>query len=470
MKQLSLWSVLTALVLAIAIPSISATPTFNLEDSYFVQEGEDYTFNFASHKTSNNDLTMSTWTYAIEKLDSDFDDGDVSLSTNGILTLTEDVKAGVYQITISVSETCNNATNMTGKCIDSVTIPTNDSEEVMFVVTPDDFLCEDCSCTGDLAECHGNGGDITVDIDEPESGDKFIVGEEIEFTVNVEVEEDMDIIVEATLYDLTEDKEVASYKSDSQEIDQDEDEDFEFKIKIPADDEDIKKGHDYYVFIKAYDKGNEDEDCSLEWFDLKIERDDDSVIIKTINIPSTFYPGDKAIVEITALNIGEDEQDGVSIRLQQDLLNLKTVSKLFTLDQYDDKDNSYTYKFTVEIPESATPGIYSFLVEALDDDGDIYESNDATLSKSFDIIKKSTSTQDTTTVETTSTDAAKTTVETTTSTPTTAKTSTSVTGSTTYIPFKNTSTLTTVFWVIGDIALLLMAIYFVKLIFFRPRL
>lgn len=475
MKQLNLWSVLIALVLAIAIPSVSATPTFNLEDSYFVQEGEDYSLNLANHKTSNNDLTMSTWTYTIGELDSDFDDGDVSL-LNGILTLTEDVKVGVYQITVNISETCNNATNMTGKCIDSVATPTTDSEEVTFIVAPDDFLCEDCSCTGDVTECKGNGEDITIDVDEPESGDKFTVGEEIDFTVNVEVEEDMDIVVETTLYDLTEDKEVASYKSDTQQIDQNEDEDFEFKMKIPVDDEDIKKGHDYYVFVKAYDKGNEDESCALEWFDLSIERDDDSAIIKTINMPSTVYPGDKVTVEVTALNIGEDEQDGVSIRLQQDLLNINTVSKLFTLDQYDDKDNSYTYKFTVDIPESATPGVYSVLVEALNDDGDLYDTNDATTSKSFDIVKKLTTsdttdtTVDTTKDSTTNTDATKTTVDTTTQTPTT-KTNTAVTGSTTYLPsFSNASTLTTVFWVIGDIALLLMAIYFVKLIFFRPRI
>jgi hypothetical protein len=117
------------------------------------------------------------------------------------------------------------------------------------------------------------GGDVQIkdfDLDESE----YLINEDIEASVKVENididEDDLDVVVKVMLYNIDEDSKVVE-ESDSQTIDYGDDEEFELTLTIPKD---VDEDDSFVVLAKAYESGDEDDNCDQAKIFVNIKEND----------------------------------------------------------------------------------------------------------------------------------------------------------------------------------------------------
>ena len=122
-------------------------------------------------------------------------------------------------------------------------------------------LITDGNDTGNLSKLNkcvnGTKGNIKVDIDEPGNNDEFLPRDKIDIEVNVENDEkeDLDIIVEAILFNIDDNEKIEKIKTDDFEVGDDDEEDIELELEIP--DGEINEDDDYILFVIAFEQCNE---------------------------------------------------------------------------------------------------------------------------------------------------------------------------------------------------------------------
>jgi len=226
----------------------------------------------------------------------------------------------------------------------------------------------------------GKVGNLKVSIDDPDDGDKYKPGEEIEIDVDVDNNDDDDIKVEveAIFYNLDEDDELKSVVSNVEKIRNDKSESFTLKMILPTSDFDEEDT--FYLYVKAYKDGNEDDHCDYDSIEIDMERDDvDVIITDVVATPASAYPGDRVHFAVEVENIGLDAQEEVIISVNEPEMDLKASSPRVDLQEYDDSDNDYRWEFTYDVPEDLVPGDYYIEVKVEFDDGDEYDTKLFTL-------------------------------------------------------------------------------------------
>lgn len=206
---------------------------------------------------------------------------------------------------------------------------------------------------------YGVTGDLEVTIEEPDDGEEFSPGDLmlIDVKVNNRYSKDMDVVVEAVLYDATENEEIASVKSDDEEVDDGRSESFDLELEIPTSD--LDEDNDYYLYAKAYKRNDENEHCIFDRIKLNINRGDDNVIIEKFEIePSASSCGNKVVAEVEVENIGTDDQEDVYIVIKSKDLQLELESDKFDLDEYDDIDSKHRERFEFTLPGDIDAGEY----------------------------------------------------------------------------------------------------------------
>lgn len=222
-------------------------------------------------------------------------------------------------------------------------------------------------------------GYLDVTLEEPDDNDEFAPGETISVEVKVRNNNDdeMDVVVEAILYNIDEGDEVETVESDNQEIKEDKSETFDLDLEIPLD---IDEDDTYILYVKAYEDGDEDDNCDEDSSDIKIERNKHDVIIKSVKItPSSAKCGEDVVISVNVLNTGRSDEDDVYIKLLNNFLKLDEKSDLFDLDKYDDQDDSETKTFYFNVPDNADAKDYSIEAVVYYDDEDETDSEFITL-------------------------------------------------------------------------------------------
>ncbi len=205
----------------------------------------------------------------------------------------------------------------------------------------------------------GRIGDLSATIKNPDSGDDFAPGDEVGIDVEVEntYSKDMDVEVEAILYNLDEDDKVLTIKSDVMEVGDGNDETFNLDMIIPStgiDDEDT-----YVLYVKAFEDGSEDENCDYDSVELSIERDDNMVVVNEFTLtPEVVRAGEKVHAVVEFENAGTDDQKNVYASLKEPELGLDAKSEKVDLDAYDESDNDYVWQFEFTVPKNAVNGDY----------------------------------------------------------------------------------------------------------------
>ena len=282
----------------------------------------------------------------------------LAISLNSTSTLTD----GTNTITINFNQTSiQNFLNQTSETITvNATIPSDfdigtykaiidlngDSitKTASFDIVVDPNVCSDGK----------KGNDFSVDIQNPDSGDDFKPGDlmDIEADVSNDGSDDMDVKVEASLWDMDKGKKIAYVRSDEQNIDEDSDETFNLELQLPYTGFDAD--NNYKLFVKAYESGNEDDNCNYESQSQNLELEDDEVIIEKFTLtPNIVNCGDQVTAAVDVLNIGTNDQDDVTVKILNTELKLDKSSSAFSLDQYGDSDEDMTETFIFTIPETS---------------------------------------------------------------------------------------------------------------------
>ena len=308
------------------------------------------------------------------------------------------------------------------------------------------------------------GDALNIDIKDPNNNDEFKPGDKVDISVNVENkgDDDLDVGVEAFLLNENGD-EIDNQDGGTESIDSSNDQDFDFSITIPKNSDDIKDKNKLKLYIKAFDDNNEDEQCNVDSINLDIKLDKDDVILESTTLtPSTAICGETVGTVVKVQNIGKDDQSDVFVTLKNAALNIREVTERFTLKKFNkDQDAKATKRLEFVVPPNTKEGSYPFDVEVSFGSGDTVSD---TVFLAVGQCSK-TAIEEVPTEEVPQGDEGNTTP-----TETGNNEDTTVTGgSTTFLPtsrlFGNGAG--TLFWILADIALVILAAYFIILIFRR---
>ncbi|MCP6727552.1 MAG: DUF5011 domain-containing protein [Patescibacteria group bacterium] len=221
-----------------------------------------------------------------------------------------------------------------------------------------------------LDKCdEGIQGNLEIDIKDPDEGDDFKIGEEIKIDVEVtnNADEDKDIIVEATLYNINDDDDEEQVESNDLKIDEGEDLDFELLLKVA---ENLEEKDDYLIFVKAYEEDEEDTQCNQEIVSVNIEREEHNVVIKNIMLnPQMIYQGKNLEIIVKVENIGSNDEDDVYISAESEELGISNRSEFFELEEFGEDDSSSVKTLLIKTPYGAEEGTYEIKVRVNFDDG-----------------------------------------------------------------------------------------------------
>ncbi|MFH1710721.1 MAG: tandem-95 repeat protein [Nanoarchaeota archaeon] len=214
----------------------------------------------------------------------------------------------------------------------------------------EDRCCQStCQPNFSKISCKNISSNVKIEIREPDDGDDFKVGDNIDVKVRIfnELDKSQSMDVEAYLFDLTDNKGVDDYDK-SVRVKKEDSGNLEFTLKI---DTDIDESHNYVVFVRA-----EDDYCNQDYVRINIEREEHDVRITNFNFPEIVDCGDDFEASISVENIGDSDED-VSISLYNSELGIgERVG--FELERAGDSDKK-TRRFVLFIPDYAEEKSYS---------------------------------------------------------------------------------------------------------------
>ncbi len=332
--------------------SIAYTVTINPKVSFTVPSS--VTVTSPSDSTKNVDITLTNT-------------GSITLGTFSIAYSGETKDNDDDAIVFTFTNPAAIAPGATGTAQMSVDIDNNvdvDNYIGTVNVTANGLLMSISSRVEVIPEICKSGikGDLDISIDEPDSGETFNPGEQIDIQVNVENNDDsdMDVKVTAIFYNLDENDEIKKVTSEADEIEDGSDKDFDLKMILPTN---LDENDDYVLYIKAYEDGREGSNCDFASSDINTERESHKVVVSEINlVPEAIQCGQKLTVQATAENIGTESEDDVYVKLLAKDFGVNKDSETFDLDEFDDSDNEFTTQFTFDVPNNAKGDYYLELV------------------------------------------------------------------------------------------------------------
>jgi len=368
-------AVQTTFTLSVVVNSLTAVSVQTFDNStpleIFGEEGQTgKTGTFTIQNTGNQALNALTFdTSALDLSDSSNNAITLSFSTPGTLNSGQSAT-----VTITANFGSSIDLDTYGGVVNvkqgSTTL---DSFKLDLKIIPE--ICEDGIVNEGVVTSNSNG-DIQIDIRDPDSGDNFKSGD----TMNVEVRVDndgsdnMDIAVTAILYDLDADDEIASFETSSEEINDGNDETFEFDLEIPRS-SDLDESNRYVLYVKAFEDGNEDENCNFESLTLDFERERDDVVFDQVDVtPSVVRPGDNVNMRLDLKNEGTRDQDNVYVKVVNSELGINLISNEFDLQRAGDSDDDIVRTFTATIPTSAVAKDYLIEFTIYDESDDAFEN------------------------------------------------------------------------------------------------
>jgi uncharacterized membrane protein len=310
-----------------------------------------------------------------------------------------------------------------------------------------DVLGENDLC--DVGDLDITEFDIDNDLYNP--GDTVYVDIEVE---NKGFDPIDDVVVEVWLTERGDTRKIERDKSDRFDLDEDETETLSFELEL---DKDIDEG-DYEVHAKVYESGNEDRHCYEEVEDIEIERPNHKVIIDNVIItPSMLTCGDTFSAQIDVQNIGSKSDDAVKVRMYNNELNIDVSSETFSLEKYGRSGDDETVFLNAEIPENSENKEYTLTFTLYYDELDQQKNYIEKITVANCITQEQ---QETTQEEP---------EETATDTPEDTSRVVYLPTGNTILDFLESNTAKTIFWIVADVALLIIAIYFIVALFRRKR-
>ncbi len=315
--------------------------------------------------------------------------------------------------------------------------------------------------TKDLAtQFNSDAFDISLELDpddELEPGEEFTVEVTVENDAGVDME---DVEIKIWIQDIDDNQDLEAETSKfSLGDDDDKTKKFDFQVPYNVD------AGDYNVLVRVEgeDEDNSSNDFKVyelfrnsEGVTVEKQEDEDVVFINFETSTSSLTCGDVFTSYVDLVNVGTDDLDDMYVKLTIEDLNLEYTSETFDLDSSDEDDRVKELQFLVSLPLNLTETSYSVKFHAYNENDEVFDASYETLP--VESCASSTSDTEEDTADETTTD------------------ETTEDSGVVYYPtgFSIADWFTTEnaklsFWIIGDVVLLLIAVYFISLLFRKRR-
>jgi uncharacterized membrane protein len=149
---------------------------------------------------------------------------------------------------------------------------------------------------------------------------------------------------------------------------------FDLEDDLDVDLEDLDGGDTYRFYVVArgtVDNDANDETCVTDYETAEIIIESDFVVVEGIEVPEIVQCGDSIEFTADVWNIGEDDQDDVSVFVKNTELGLVKDIMVGDVDAFDNQKMSFMF----EIPQDAEEKTYAVKFEVYDEDNDLYEND-----------------------------------------------------------------------------------------------
>ncbi len=308
---------------------------------------QEFTVSFTEKEDYDEDLTLSLTDNSGNALTSGFTTGSLSVGSSYTVnyTFSSDENIEVFHnenmgYNISVVNGNTNTQNQ-----DLVTILGSNEFDVSVSLEPDDEL---------------------------EPGEDFTVEVTIENTENFDMD-DVQIEVWVQNIDDTDDLEAESTEfSLGNGDDKTKSFDFEIPYNVDAD--------SYNILVKVTGEDEDDSSNDFKFYELfrnylTVEKDEDEDVVFLNYESSTngLMCGESFTAYIDIVNVGEDDLEDMYVKLKIDDLSIEYTSNEFDLDSTDSDDREKQLQFLVTLPSGLTSNELNLKFEAYNEDDDIFD-------------------------------------------------------------------------------------------------
>ena len=214
--------------------------------------------------------------------------------------------------------------------------------------------------------------------------------DEIEVEIEVENNGDEkinDIVLEWGLYNTNTGKWYIDDEEKDFNLKDGDEEVITINFKLDDDIDDFEDDDDYvfYAWVTGEDEEfDDDETCSSESesIDMIVERD--FVVLYDITIPEVVSCGSDVQITADVWNIGERNQDEVSIIVYNQALGLNNEVVVGDVDAFEDE--SFTFDF--QIPKDVEEKTYLIKLKVYDEDNDLFENDYDDRESTFNAVLK----------------------------------------------------------------------------------
>lgn len=218
--------------------------------------------------------------------------------------------------------------------------------------------------------CESLDSRVKIEIQKPDDGDDFMLGDEIDVKIELknELEDDYEFDIEVYLYDGDEEEILEEYR-DSIELDKNDRERIRLNFDVPKD---IDPSNRFAIFVKAID--DDEEFCNEEFVMLDLNREKHDVIVSKLEVEENHFKcGDIVGIKVKVNNIGMKDED-VFVRLESSELGFFEETEEFELEKYDEDDEEII-NFYIKMPEYTEAGEYKVKATVFfDDNSESYEA------------------------------------------------------------------------------------------------
>ncbi|MDO8556105.1 MAG: putative S-layer protein [Nanoarchaeota archaeon] len=343
-------TVLISIVILLLLAITVTASDLNIQENNLnltLEPGDLKTLTFTIKNEGTTDLTGIQFTHNIKLTDNDDDHIILSFSNPGTITPGQ---SPTIDLTIDADNLID--FNTYAGTI-TATSSNGASDTLPLHITIEPIVCD--------AGIKGN--DLTLTIEKPDNNDDFKPGETITIKTNVENNGSHDIDVRLEAFLFGDEDEIRGAAAKVMNIDNGDDDDFTFTLEIPVDSRKIESDKSYSLVIKAFDDDAEEDECTQQAVTIKLELDDHDVIFdnqETRFEPAATTCGEQVTAALTAINIGDKEQDAY-FTLTNQALHINQKTSTFPIDNFDSDENHIaTRRIPVTIPATTPAGTYTF--------------------------------------------------------------------------------------------------------------
>ena len=363
----------------------------DLDSFTFTIENTDGTSDYSNFTSVVSDLTGSAGTLdsnqvTVGTLPSSLDSGDTSSSITVTIDIPSNQALGTYDGTITI-DADGSTTNPNPQTINlSVTVTQDSSGDL-----PDEV--QECSDIGNPGELRINSIDFQnngMQFNTFGEDDEWLILEEIEAELEIENRGDFDIADVEISWGLwnTQTEEWVIDFDDEDEFDIDEGDEEVLTVTFKIDDDldvdldELTDGDNYKLYVTARGTIDDNNADALDGEDTCAFNDDnegeasiiierDFAVIDNLNVPTTAQCGAEAEIRGQVWNIGDRDQDEISLLVTNTEFGLREEIEIGDIDAFENEP--FTFRF--DVPNDAEERIHSLRFEVYDEDFDIYEND-----------------------------------------------------------------------------------------------